>query len=516
MKEKVILWADDEMDLLKPHIIFLSVKGYNVKTFTNGSDLLDAFKEDDCDLIFLDENMPGLNGLETLTEIKKMNPNIPVVMITKSEEEYLMEDAIGSQIADYLIKPVKPTQILMTIKKLIENKRLVSEKTSSAYQQDFRHLLMSLNADLTYTEWIDIYKKLVSWELKLQDLEDPGMLEILTQQKHEANTQFSKFIERNYINWLKSPEDAPIMSHQLLKKKLFPLLDEIPTFLLVIDNLRYDQWKVISPVLMEYFRLESEDMFYSILPTATQYSRNAIFSGLMPSEMEKQYPKLWKNDDDEGGKNLHEEEFLVEQLKRSKINIKHSYHKITSHEQGKNLVENVSNLMNNQLNVIVYNFVDMLSHVRTEMEVIKELSADEKAYRSITLSWFENSPLLEIFKKIANKKVRLVVTTDHGTIRVKTPSKVVGDRNTNMNLRYKQGKNLAFSNKEVFFIKNPKDAMLPQINLSQHFIFAKDERFFVYANNYNHFVNMFNDTFQHGGISLEEVIIPFAVLQSKH
>ena len=516
MQETMILWADDEIDLLKPHILFLNEKGYQVKTVTNGSDAIDLIKNNYYDLVFLDENMPGLTGLETLVEIKNFNTDIPVVLITKNEEEYLMEDAIGKKIADYLIKPVNPKQILLTIKKILDNKRLVTEKTTSAYQQEFRNLGMQLNDVQNMSEWMDAYRKLVFWELELEQLEDAGMHEILTLQKSEANAMFSKFVEKNYLSWLQDPNKAPVMSHSVLRKKVLPNLSESqPTFFILIDNLRYDQWKIISPLVNEHFRLEEEELYVSILPTATQYARNAIFSGMLPSEMEKRFPKLWKNDEDEGGKNLHEEEFLVDHLQRARKEIKSSYHKITTNEQGKDLAENLHRLFKHDLNVIVYNFVDMLSHARTEMDMIKELAPDESAYRSLTYSWFEHSPLLEIIKKIAQKNARLVITTDHGTIRVKTPSKVIGDRSVNSNLRYKQGKNLNYISKDVLEIKNPSDAFLPKVNMSQTYIFAKNDTYFVYQNNYNHFANFFANTFQHGGISLEEMLIPFASYTSK-
>ncbi len=517
MQEARILWADDEIDLLRPHILLLEEKGYVVKTVTNGNDAVDAFQKGVFDLVFLDENMPGLTGLETLSILKNVSPTIPMVLVTKNEEEHLMEEAIGSKIDDYLIKPVNPKQILLTIKKFTENKRLVSEKTTMAYQQDFRTLGMTLNDDLGYNEWVEAYKKLVYWELSLEKLEDSGMHEILTQQKAEANIQFSKFIERNYQKWLKQPETGPTLSHQLFSKKVLPLInDDTPTFFILIDNLRYDQWKVINDVINQYFRLENEDSYFSILPTATQYSRNAIFSGLTPTEMEKRHPNLWQNDEDEGGKNLHEAAFLSAQIQRLfRKEIKHSYHKILTLEQGKEITENLSKLMVNNLNVLVYNFVDMLSHARTDMAMIRELANDEAAYRSLTVSWFEHSPLLETLRWLAQKKVKVVITTDHGTIRVRRPSKVIGDRNTNTNLRYKQGKNLSFSNKDVLHIKNPQDAQLPKQHVSSSFIFAKEDFYFVYPNNYNHFVNYYNGTFQHGGISLEEIIIPFAVYTPK-
>ena len=517
MQETNILWADDEIDLLKPHILFLNEKGYKIRTVTNGSDALELFKNEIFDLVFLDENMPGLTGLETLGQIKSINPDIPIVLITKNEEEYLMEDAIGFKIDDYLIKPVNPRQILLTIKKLIDNKRLVSEKTSMAYQQDFRNLGMTMNENLSFSEWSDIYKKLIFWELSLEKLEDAGMREILTMQKSEANVQFSKFIEKNYLDWIKNPESGPITSNQLFKKKVFPALESNkPTFFVLIDNLRYDQWKMINSILSEYYRIDEEDTYYSILPTATQYARNSIFSGLMPLDMEKRFPGKWQNDEDEGGKNLFEEDFLADQIQRVlRKDCKYSYHKVLTFEQGKEITENLNNLMGNDLNVIVYNFVDMLSHARTDMAMIRELANNEAAYRSLTLSWFEHSPLLDALKKLSQKNIKLIITTDHGTISVKHPSKVIGDRNTNTNLRYKQGKNLNFNPKDVFHIKNPHDAMLPKLHISSSFIFAKEDSYFVYPNNYNQFVNYFNATFQHGGISLEEMIVPYVMYSPK-
>ena len=516
MQETTILWADDEIDLLRPHILFLNEKGYKVKTVTNGSDALEAFRADYYDLVFLDENMPGLTGLETLTQIKAINADVPIVLITKNEEEPMMEDAIGSKIDDYLIKPVNPKQILLTIKKLTENKRLVTEKTTMAYQQDFRLLGMTLNDNLSHQEWVDVYKKLIYWELELEKLEDAGMHEILTLQKAEANVQFCKYIEKNYISWLKAPESAPLLSHQLFKQKVFNKMDNTPVFFILIDNLRYDQFKIINPIISEYFRMEEEDTYYSILPTATQYARNAIFAGLMPLDMEKRFPGMWQNDEDEGGKNLHEEAFLADNIKRTlRKDCKFSYHKILNIDEGRSLNDSINNLMGNELNVVVYNFVDMLSHARTDMQMIRELASDDAAYRSLTLSWFEHSPLLDLLKFLSTKQVKVVITTDHGTIRVKNPSKIIGDKNTNTNLRYKQGKNLNFNAKDVLHIRNPHDAMLPKLHVSSSFVFAKGDSYFVYPNNYNHFMNFYNETFQHGGISLEEMIIPVVTYVSK-
>ena len=514
-----ILWADDEIDLLKPHILFLTEKGYDVSTANNGDGAIEQFKAKDFDIVFLDENMPGISGIETLARLKLLKPQIPVVMITKSEEEHIMEQAIGSKIADYLIKPVNPNQILLSLKKNLENRRLISEKTALDYQQEFRNLGMTLSDKLNWKEWSEVYRRLVYWELELKKSSDESMYEILTSQKSEANNLFSKFIENNYINWLKNPDGAttPVMSHQLMKKKIIPAIESSadPVFMILIDNLRYDQWRVIEPLISELFRIQEEEVYLSILPTATQYARNAIFAGLMPLEIETRFPNLWLNDEEEGGKNLHEESFLQDTIKRFRKEWKTSYVKITNYNGGKDLVDNIPNLMQNKFNVIVYNFVDMLSHARTEMEMIRELADDEAAYRSLTLSWFEHSPLFEAIKRIAEKKVKLIITTDHGTIRVKEPSKLVGDRNVNTNLRYKQGKNMNYEKRDVFEVKNPADAMLPRQHLSQTFVFAKQDKFFAYPNNYNYYVTYYKNTLQHGGISLEEMVIPFAILTTK-
>lgn len=513
-----ILWADDEIDALKPHIMFLNNKGYNVTTVTNGLDAIEEAKSTPFDIIFLDENMPGISGLEALSQIKSSMPNVPVVMITKSEEEHIMEDAIGGKIADYLIKPVNPNQILLSIKKLIDNKRLVSEKTTMGYQQEFRTLSMALMDDMSFDEWKEMYKKLVYWDLELADTEEEGMQEVLDTQKTDANHNFTKFIDKNYISLLKETEDdkKPVMSNTLLRRKVLPALDEADSvFMLLIDNLRYDQWKVIQPILNEYFRVDDEDLYLSILPTTTQYARNSIFSGLLPSDMEKRFPQKWSNDEDEGGKNLHEENFLQDYLKRLRLDIKTSYTKVTNLNAGKDLAENILNLFNNKLNVIVYNFVDALSHARTDVSLMRELSEDEAAYRSVTKSWFEHSPLFEALKKIAEKGGKLVITTDHGSIRVKDPVKIIGDRNTNTNLRYKQGKNLNYEKSEVFEVRKPEDAFLPKLHVSSSFAFAKNYDFFAYPNNYNYYVNYYKGTFQHGGISLEEMMCPIISLTAR-
>lgn len=512
-----ILWVDDEIDSLKSQIIFLRNKGYNITPLSNGHDALEFLKTKEIDVVLLDESMPGMTGLETLAKIKEQWPQLPVVMITKNEAENIMEDAIGAQISDYLIKPVNPNQVLLSLKKIMEGKRLVSEKTTSAYQQEFRNLFMALNDKPNHEEWKELYRKLVYWELEMTRSGSDEMMDVLQSQKAEANTEFFKFISKNYAGWIQGKTEAPLLSHKLFAQRVAPHLSkEKPTFLVVIDNLRFDQWKALQHIMLDYFRMVEEDLFYSILPTATQYARNAIFAGMMPAEIDKTFPNEWKNDDEEGGKNLFEDVFMKHQLKRLKLDhLKYQYLKITNNDDGKLLEDNIHNYLMNDLTVIVYNFVDMLSHARTEMEVLKELAGDEISYRSLTVSWFEHSPLFRALRKIAEKDIQVIITTDHGTQRVKTPSKCIGDRTTTTNLRYKHGRNLQYDEKDVLVFRDPAQAGLPKPNISSTFIFAKEDVFLCYPNNYNHYVNYYRNTFQHGGVSLEEMLVPFVRLVRK-
>ena len=511
MTNHKILWADDEIDLLKPHILFLKGKGYDVSTVSNGVDALDMLDKEPFSLVLLDENMPGLSGLETLDRINRKHPEVPVIMITKSEEENIMNQAIGNSIADYLIKPVNPNQILLSLKKILGSRDLVEASTSSGYRREFMEISEMMNSASDINDWMEIYRRIVYWELKLTDT---GMAEMLRMQKKDANVNFCKFVRRNYENWM-TDDGRPMMSPDIFKKRAFPLLDagEKVCFIL-IDNFRLDQWKSVQPLLADNFEI-SEELYSSILPTSTQFARNAIFAGLMPGQIASLYPQYWVDEDEDEGLNVHEEKLIRTQLDRFRRKEDFSYTKLNDSSAGEKFLASIPQLTDLPLNVIVLNFIDMLSHARTESKMIRELANSDAAYRSLTEAWFKHSSSLEIFRCFADAGYKLILTTDHGTIRVDNPIKVIGDRNTNTNLRYKVGRNLNYNPKQVYEMTVPKRFGLPSPNISSTYIYACNEDFFSYPNNYNYYVQYYTGTFQHGGISLEEMLVPLVILKSR-
>lgn len=519
MQKFKVLWADDEIDLLKPHILFLEGKGYEVISVFSGLDAVDVFKKERVDVVFLDENMPGISGLEALQQIKAINPQIPVVMITKNEEEHIMEEAIGSKIADYLIKPLNPNQILLALKKVLQGKELVSEKSTTTYRQEFRQIMMALDEAPNALEWTSLYRKLVFHDIEIQASGDKAMQEVIETQKKEAGTNFCRFMQQHYEALLNATpsEKSPVFSHQVLRRYLSPLLEEKKkVLLLVMDNMRLDQWMFLQPLLHPYFYTETDTCTFSILPATTEFARNALFSGLLPLEMQKKFPHYWTEEVDEGSRNRFESEWLGEWIRRHAAGTGYTYHKVTQHHHGKELAEMGSSLFKHPLTAVVINFIDMLSHSRTEMNMVRELTPDEQAYRGLTRTWFEHSSILEILQTASAAGITVLMTTDHGTVRVQKPFKIVGERETTSNLRYKSGRNLGFEEgKEVWVVAKPDRIGLPKKNMSDAYVFATEDYFFVYPNNYNQFVQLYRDTFQHGGISPEEMIIPLAVLRPK-
>ncbi|MBY5951010.1 PglZ domain-containing protein [Algoriphagus marincola] len=512
-----ILWADDEIDLLKPHILFLEQKGYQITTVNSGVDAIEEIEKGIFDVVFLDEMMPGMTGLETLQQIKQIKPQIPVVMITKSEEEHIMNDAIGGKIADYLIKPLNPSQIWLSVKKILQNRQLIDQKTTMNYQQDFMNISMAVGDAVDHEDWANIYTKLTYWELQIDETENKSMKEVLETQKSEADANFARFVKESYLSWMEEKnQEKPLISPNVMRKKVFPRIQSgKPLFFIVIDNLRLDQWEDMESLLTPYFSIAEKETYYSILPTTTAFARNALFSGMMPLDMARFYPQYWENEDTDEGKNNFEEEWIRINLEKNRQKIRFSYTKILQAAHGRSAVDQFHTMLQNELNVLVYNFVDMVSHARTDMKMIRELAPDESAYRSLTKSWFEHSTLFEMLKKIQQAGADVIITTDHGTKRVNKPYRIIGDKNVTTNLRYKQGKNLNYEPGKVFEVSKPEEAKLPKLNVSSAYVFAVEDYFFAYPNNYNYYVNFYKDTFQHGGISLEEMIVPIVYLKSK-
>ena len=514
-----IIWVDDEIDFLKPHVMFLQSKGYEVDTCNNGYDAVEMITSTAYDLVILDEMMPGMTGLETLPLIKAARPSLPVIMVTKSEEEYIMDKAIGSKISDYIIKPVNPNQVLLSIKKNLHSQQLVTEQTTADYRSEFGRIAVQQQSASTFADWTTLYKKIVGWEIELSSSSDSSIKEVLSYQKNDANQGFSKFVARNYYDWINrrvADDEIPVMSHTLMRRRIFPEVDSATrTTLVLIDNMRYDQWRIIEPLLRGFYDVATDDLYCAILPTATQYARNALFAGLMPLAIDKLMPERWLNDNEDGGKNMYEEEFLRRLIQQSGKQYKLSFDKLVRPEAGRKLLDNMQRIYDADFSVVVYNFLDILSHARTETDIIRDLTDDEASFRSLTRSWFEHSELYTLLKMLSERGHKVIITSDHGTIRVDNPVRVTGDRETSPNLRYKTGRNLAYNSRDVYEVTRPEDVQLPSGRLTSSYIFAYNRDFLVYNNDANKYIRYYKNTFQHGGISMEEMMVPFAVLMPK-
>ena len=519
MNKARVLWVDDEIEFLRPHILFLEEKGYDVETATNADDGLEMIRQSGFDLVLLDESMPGKDGLTALGEIKELEPGLPVIMITKNEEESLMEDAIGAHIDDYLTKPVNPSQILLAAKKILESRNISQKKLTRDYPQELNKITMQLMNRLSPDDWVDIFRRICSWDVELDSVPDQELREIIYNQRRECNVEFGKYIERNYLDWVNAPEDErPMLSTDIVKNYVYPeLRDGKKVVFMVIDCLRLDQWMALEKYFYEFYSIK-KDYYFSILPTATPFSRNAIFSGLFPSELEARYPEMWaQGEDDDHSRNRHESELIYDQLRLLGLKLRQEprYTKIVNVNEGRNLDKNLDSFLDTPLLSIVVNFVDILAHSRSDLPILKEIAPNESSYRSLTCSWFEHSAIYNIFRKLAEKDITVYVTSDHGSIRCMRGTKVLGDRETSTNLRYKYGRNLKVDKKHAFHIANPSEAKLPQRNFNINYIVSKEDYYFVYPTNYHKYLSYYRDSFQHGGISLEEMVLPIIRLDPK-
>ena len=509
MNNNKILWVDDEIDLLKSHILFLESKGYNIIPANSGEDAIEICDNESVDLILLDEMMTGMDGIETLKIIKEKHPHLPVIMVTKNEEEWLMEEAISEKISNYLIKPVNPNQILIACKNILDNQKISEEKDIKDFLS-YYNVLSNLDfLNLSYNEWLDIYDKLCLWIIKLESFDSNNFSDMLYEQKNILNKQFITFIRNNYLDWLKNKDERPIMSPDIFEKSIAPLLsNDKKVVFIIIDCLRTDQWKAISPFFEKNFKINA-NYHLSILPTATPYARNSIFSGLFPLDIKQKYPELWKKMFLDKKFNKYEDELFQLLLNRQGFsNKKQSYVKISDFNAGKKFFNKINDFKNSDILNIVVNFVDILGHTRSESEILKELIPNESAYRQSIYNWFQNSWLRNCINVFSDWGVEVVITSDHGNTIVNRPCVVKADQTASTGVRYKYGRNLNVKDKNVLKINNPEKFKLPMFDVNTQYLISTDNSFFVYSNEYHKYINMYKGTFQHGGISMDEMLVP--------
>jgi CheY-like chemotaxis protein len=509
---KRILWVDDEIELLKSHVTFLQGKGYKVDTATNGADALSLVKGNKFDVLLLDESMPGRGGLETLVEIKEADPALPVVMITKNEEERLMDNAIGLKIDDYLLKPVSPLQIYSACKRILDAPRIQEERVSPDYIREFNEL-NSLMQEGTWDAWLRVHKRLCAWDHEFDQFRRTGLESTHDDQRLKASHAFSDFVEKNYRNWVASDKRPP-MSVDIFPRHIAPHLQAgEKVFFILIDCVRLDQWMVIEEFLTEQFDVQW-DFYCSILPTATPYSRNAIFSGLFPDEISRRYPDKWlERSTEESSKNKYESFFLSEQMRKFRLDeTKLRYSKIFTAAEASDVKKKVSGLMNSPFVALVFNFVDILTHGRNQSEILQQLLPNEGAFRSLMRSWFSHSVLRDILTDLARAKVKVVLTTDHGSILGRKAALVYGRRDTSTNLRYKFGDNLKVDERQAIITRHPEEYRLPSESRTKNYVFAREYFYFVYPTNFRDYEKAYEGSFQHGGVSLEEMVLPCLTL----
>jgi CheY-like chemotaxis protein len=516
-KRASIMWVDDEIDLLKSHIVFLEEKGYSVRSVSNGEDAVDLIQKEPFDLVLLDQMMPGMDGLTTFVRIKDALPAMPVVMITKMEEEELIDEALRKRIDDFLLKPVNPVQILSAVRRILERREIRQRELSREYVEDFNSIEGVRSQTQGPREWIDIHTRLSQWDVMLDQFPDAGLMQSHLDQRRQCNVEFCMFIEKSYRKWV-SGEDRPLLSVDVVSDFVAPYLSSNKrVYFIVVDCLRLDQWLTIEPMLEPYFSIK-RDYYYSILPTATPYSRNSIFGGLFPSELATTYPEFWnETGSDETGKNRFEKQLLERQIRKMglKVNPSVKYIKVYSPDEAVQARKQIPTLQAIPLVALVFNFVDIVAHSRSESRVLQEMLPNESAYRSFTASWFMHSPLYDILKAISLQDAVAVVTTDHGSVLSRRSAVALGDRETSTNVRYKFGTNLNCDPRYAVQVRNPAEFKLPGGGINKNYIIAKEDYYFVYPTNFHEYERQYKDSFQHGGISMEEMILPCVTMTPK-
>ncbi len=524
-----ILWVDDNIEELRSQVMYLGEKGYDVEGVTNGQDALAVLREHPFDAILLDEMMPGMGGLETLEGIRRIDPSVPVIMITKSEAEDLMSRAIGKRIDDYLVKPVSPIQVLSALKRQLEARRLASEEVTRDYMSNFMAISDRIGTASSPADWEGIYNDLTTWSMNLFAYSDHGLLDTMAEQQAAANKVFGKYVRENYRQWISSEGDTgvggagaetgvPLFSPRVFESWVAPEIEQSKqVFWIVIDCMRLDQVRMIEPLLESYYHLDRRT-YWSILPTATPYARNALFAGLYPLDIAEGYPHWWVSDPaHEGSRNAHEADLLGELCHRtgSPAAGSNRYFKISDARDADPLHRNLGSLGDTRLVAGVYNFLDIMAHGRSQNRILKELAPDEAAFRSLMRSWFEHSNLFEVMKNLARRDCTVILTTDHGSMLCRRSMQIRGNKDTSSNVRYKFGDNLGVDDDSVMLMKNPMDYRLPTQSTIENYAVTSENHYLVYPTNFHEYERLYRDSFQHGGISLEEMLCPFIVMKPR-
>ncbi|NOT33441.1 MAG: response regulator [Candidatus Eisenbacteria bacterium] len=510
-----ILWADDEIDLLRPHIKFLEQKGFAVTAVPNGEDALAALERQRYDVVLLDEMMPGLGGLGTLDAIKSRNHTLPVILITKSEEETLMDEAIGKRITDYLIKPVNPSQVFLACKRVFESDRLQDSQRARDYVGEMQRWQAIDTRRLDWAGWVDLTVESARWDVLFDGINEEGLKQAHADFRRPLNLEFSRFIEDQYPRWVKDAAERPRMSHDVVRHAVVPHLKSGKRVVfVVIDCMRLDQWFTLEPLLEELFEIQ-HDYYCGILPTATPYARNAIFGGLLPIDLQRHHPDLWQeNSKDERTKNRFERQLLEHQLERLKATPEKGlkYLKIYEADEAQAVKRQIQTFSNLSLVAMVFNFLDILAHGRSESEILQELAPDEAAFRAVMRAWFTHSPLYDILRALSKQDVTVVITTDHGSVLCKRAALVYGNRDTSTNLRYKFGVNLNCDTKQAINARKPSDFALPDDGVNKNYVLCREDYYFVYPTRFHEFERQYRGSFQHGGVSIEEMVLPLMTL----